>query len=100
MPTEPLIPASDFCAYHRLDIDFVYSLEQRGLIELSIVEQTVYLYPDQLGPLEKLVRLHRELAVHVDDLDIVTHLLDRMENLQGQVTRLRNQLTFYEPAAD
>lgn len=100
MSAQPLIPASDFCAYHRLDIDFVYSLEQRGLIELSIVEQTVYLHPDQLGQLEKLTRLHRELSVHVDDLDIVAHLLERVERLQEQVTTMRNRLTFYEPATD
>lgn len=96
MTSESLTPASDFCGYHRLDIDFVYRLEQRGLIEIVRVAETSFLQTDQLGHLEKLVRLHRDLAVHTDDLDIVSHLLDQLEGLQGELTQLRNRLVFYE----
>lgn len=42
------------------------------------------------------VRLHRELSVHTDDLDIVSHLLERMESLHSEIAQLRNRLIFYE----
>lgn len=100
MPAEALIPATDFCVHHRLDIAFVYDLEQRGLIEIVRMEQTTYLPTDQLSRLEKLLRLHRELAVHPDDLDIVAHLLDRLEAVQEEVMNLRNRLFFYERAGE
>ncbi|MCY7356599.1 MAG: chaperone modulator CbpM [Rudanella sp.] len=100
MPAQELILVSEFCAYHRVEVDFVNSLEQRGLIETTLVEQSVYLQPDQLGQLEKLIRLRQELDIHVDDLDLIVHLLERLESLQEQVTWLRNRLIFYEPPSD
>lgn len=100
MPIEDLIPASDFCAYHHLEINFVHLLEQQGLIETVTVEQSVYLQPGQLGQLEKFVRLHQDLAVHPSDLDIVADLLDRLEGLQKQVTQLQNRLVFYESISE
>ena len=98
MTAESLTSALDFCVQHRLDLDFVYTLEQRGLVEIVRVEQAVYLPTAQVGRLEKLVRLHRELAVHTDDLDIVSHLLERVEHLHTELTHLHNRLVFYERA--
>ena len=62
------------------------------------MDRAVHLLKEaQMGSLERLIRLHRELAVHVEDLDIVAHLLDRLEQVQEQVNQLQNQLAFYEP---
>ncbi|GAB3757652.1 chaperone modulator CbpM [Spirosoma pomorum] len=95
MNAEDMIPVHDFCVYHHIEISFVQSLEQRGLVETTTVEQSLYVLPSQVARLEKLVRLHQELEIHADDLDVVSNLLDRVEDLQQQVTRLQNQLSFY-----
>lgn len=100
MHTESLILVNEFCTYHHVGADFVLSLEQRGLIETTTVAQTNYVRPDQLTRLEKFVRLHQELAIHTDDLDIVVNLLDRLTDLQTELTRLQNRLRFYEPAGE
>jgi chaperone modulatory protein CbpM len=99
MPTETLISAHDFFTYHQLDVSFVVALEEQGMLQTITIGPVQYLHPDQLGPLERLIRLHRELAVHVDDLDIVTHLLERLERAQEQVSELQNRLAFYEPTS-
>jgi division protein CdvB (Snf7/Vps24/ESCRT-III family) len=95
MNADDLIPVRDFCVYHHIEISFVQSLEQRGLVETTTVEQSLYVLPSQVARLEKLVRLHQELEIHADDLDVVSNLLDQVEDLQQQVTRLQNQLSFY-----
>jgi hypothetical protein len=95
MNAENLIPVRDFCVYHHIEISFVQSLEQRGLVEITTVEQVLFVQPSQVARLEKLVRLHHELAIHADDLDVVSNLLDRVEGLQEQVAQLQNQLSFY-----
>ena len=92
-----LISVSEFCIHHHIEFTFVHSLEQRGLVETITIEQSVYVQPDQLPRLEKLVRLHQDLSIHPDDLDVVTNLLDRVESLQHQLTKLQNRLVFYEP---
>lgn len=100
MSTDPLISAREFFTYHQLDVNFVVALEEQGMLETITIGPVRYLHPDQLGPLERLIRLHRELAVHVEDLDIVIHLLERLEQAQEQVNQLQNRLAFYESARD
>lgn len=96
MQAESLISILDFCGYHQLELTFVQTLEQRGLVELITIEQALYVRPEEVARLEKFVRLHQELAIHADDLDIVSELLDRVENLQQQINDLHNRLAFYE----
>ncbi|GAB3577477.1 hypothetical protein GCM10027578_45230 [Spirosoma luteolum] len=96
MQSVHLIPVRDFCVYHQVEITFVDTLVDTGLIETTVVNDTVYVAPTQLTQLEKLVRLHRDLHIHVTDLDVVASLLDRMESLQDQLLSLQNRLRFYE----
>ena len=97
MPTDPLISAHEFFTHHQLDISFMAALDEQGMLETITIGPARYLHPDQLGPLERLIRLHRDLTVHVEDLDIVSHLLERLEQAQEQVNQLQNRLAFYEP---
>ena len=93
-----LILISEFCVYHHVEIEFVQLLEQRGLIQTETVQQSVYVQSEQLPRLEKFVRLHQDLAIHADDLDVVNDLVERLESLQQQITHLQNRLVFYEPS--
>lgn len=92
-----LIPVNEFCVHHQIGISFIQILEERGLVETITVEQSVYVQPEQLPRLEKFVRLHQDLSIHADDLDIVSQLLEHVESLQQQLTQLQNRLLFYEP---
>lgn len=96
MQPNHLIPVRDFCVHHHIEITFIQLLAQQGLVETVDIEQAIYVEPEQLPRLEKFVRLHQELAIHPDDLDVVNDLLDRLEGLQQEVTRLQNRLVFYE----
>ncbi|QJW91767.1 hypothetical protein HNV11_21480 [Spirosoma taeanense] len=98
MQPEHLISVREFCVYNHIEIAFIQTLEQRGLVETITVEQSAYVHPEQVARLEKLVRLHQDLAIHADDLDVVNDLLERLEDLQQQVIRLQNRLSFYEPS--
>ncbi len=96
MQTEHLISVQEFCGYHHLEVTFVQTLEERGLIQTITVGQSLYVQPEQVGQLEKFTRLHQELSIHADDLDVVSDLLERVEDLQKQVIQLQNRLAFYE----
>lgn len=97
MEPNQLISVSEFCIHHHIEIAFVQLMEQQGLVEIITLEQSVYVQPEQLPRLEKLVRLHQDLSIHPDDLDVVSELLERVERLQNQVAQLQNRLVFYEP---
>ena len=96
MQTQHLILVRDFCVYHNVEITFVETLAVNDLIKTTTIDQTLYVEPAQLTQLEKFVRLHRDLNIHTDDMDVVSDLLDRMESLQTEVVTLQNRLRFYE----
>ena len=96
MQPNHLIPVREFCVHNHVEITFIQFLAQQGLVDTVAIEQAVYIQPEQLPRLEKFVRLHQDLAIHPNDLDVVNDLLDRMEDLQHEVARLQNRLLFYE----
>ena len=96
MEKEELIPVDVFCAHHQIEVTFVRSLQQAGLIELVTHEEVTYIDPDRVRQLEKYVRLHYDLEINMEGLEAITHLLNRVENMQEQIRTLRNRLNFYE----
>lgn len=95
MPFEPLIPATEFCLHHQIDVSFLRSLHEYGLIEMTVENENSFLNPEQLNELEKFLRLHYELQVNMEGLDVVQHLLQRIETLQSEATLLKRRLQFY-----
>ena len=96
MQEEKLIPAAEFCQHHHVEISFIYSLQEYGLIELTQKEETVFLSPDQLDELEKMVRLHYDLDINMEGIDVITHLLKKLEATQQELDELKKQIRFYK----
>lgn len=95
MQEHELILASEFCVHHRVEMNFIYSLREYGLIQVISNEGNEYLSPDSLSELEKMVRLHYELDVNMEGIDVILHLLKQLEAAQKEAEELRNQLHFY-----
>lgn len=93
---ENLIPADEFCAIHNIEISFIYSLQETGLIEITTIEETGYIHTSQLQELEKIVRLYYELDINLEGIDTINHLLQRINDMQDEITALRNRLRLYE----
>jgi hypothetical protein len=55
MPKEHLISAIEFCANHEIEISFISSLHDTGLIEIVRIEENEYFEESQLVQLEKFV---------------------------------------------
>ena len=96
MQTEEMIPASECCIHYHIEQSFINSLKDAGLIEISIVEENVYVPTNQLGQLEKLVRLYYEMDINLEGIETITYLLQRMNEMQRQITQLSNRLSLYE----
>lgn len=87
-----LIAASDFCRYHEVEYTFINSLEEAGLVELKVVNHTTYIPESELQKLEKIIRMHHELEINIEGIDVISHLLKRMELMQEEIRQLRNRL--------
>lgn len=94
METE-MIALNDFCSSHQIEISFIQSLEEHGLVQTVIVDQSLCVYANELPKLERIVRLHQELNINPEDLDVIDHLLKRIEAMQHEISDLKNRLDFY-----
>lgn len=91
-----LIPAVEFCASHNIEVSFIRSLQQTGLIEISSVEETIYIHESQLQDLERIIHLYFELDINLEGIETINHLLRRLNYMQDEITSLRNRLRLYE----
>jgi chaperone modulatory protein CbpM len=96
MKEENLILLSEFAISLGVDTAFFLTLEERGLINIIRIEQEIYIDIFELPRLEKIIRLHGELEINVEGIEAITHLLERIENLQNEIVSLENRLRLYE----
>jgi hypothetical protein len=96
MKTEYLISLIDFCNSHDIEISFISSLHETGLINITTIENNDFLDAQQLQQLEKYIRFYYELNINLEGIDSIKHLLQRVNTLQNVITSLRNRLRLYE----
>ena len=94
--TQDFIIAEEFCAIHQLEISFIHSLKDHGMIETIFVDQSLCIYAEELPRLEQIVRLHRDLAINIEGIEVINDLLQRIEEMQNEIGRLRKRLDLYE----
>ena len=97
METENMIPASDFCMYHNIELSFIYSLNESGLIDITNIEEKIFVPLNQLKHLEHMMRLNQDMDINVEGIETITYLLQRIKDLQLNIVNLNNKLSFYEP---
>jgi chaperone modulatory protein CbpM len=96
METEQMIPVSEFCMYHNIELSFIYSLNESGLIDITSIEEKIFVPVSQLKHLEKLMRLNAEMDINVEGIETITYLLQRINDMQQHILQLNNKLAFYE----
>ena len=96
MQKEKLIAVQEFCINHNIEISFISTLQQTGLIEITTVKEASFIDINQLKQLEKFIRFYYDLDINLEGIETITYLLHRIESLQDEVTALRNRLRLYE----
>lgn len=96
MQTEKLIPLHTFCVHHNIESSFINELQHFGLVEIITVEETSFIDEDQVNELEKFIRLHQELDINFEGMDAITHLLQKLREMQHEIIELKNRLRLYE----
>lgn len=96
MQTDNLIAVDAFCANYNIEISFISSLHQIGLIEITTIKETEFINASQLRHLEKIVHLYYELDINIEGIETITHLLHRINSMQDEIIALKNRLRLYE----
>ncbi len=96
MKKDNLISVEQFCVHYNIPNTFIDSLVEYDLITVLPEEDTNYIALDTISSIEKMMRMHFDLNVNFEGLDVVNNLLQQIEELQQEVQVLKNKLRFYQ----
>jgi hypothetical protein len=92
MKTTDLILIQQVCEHHQVEFAFIYRLQELGLVEVVVFEDCEYVSQNQLKDIEKMIRIHNELNINLEGIDVIFHLLQRIENLEQELLYAKNKL--------
>lgn len=96
MEPQQLIPATDFCVHYNIEVSFLHTLEDYGLLQVTTQNEALYIDADDLNNVEKILHLHQDLDINLEGIDAIMQLLNRLEQTQQELLALRNRLRLYE----
>lgn len=91
-----LIAITTLCSHYEIEFSFIDALHKTGLIQIEIVKQDQFIHQDQIGDLEKMIRLHHELNVNIEGIDVIFNLLEKEKEMREELNALKNRLKLYE----
>jgi chaperone modulatory protein CbpM len=96
METQELIIVDVFCQKYQIEINLINDLESFGLIETIVHNENKYLDKNQLVHVEKIIRLHNDLNINKEGIEIILDLLEKEKQLLLEIKYLKNRLGLYE----
>jgi hypothetical protein len=96
MNIQNLIPVAKLSIHYKIDTSFFDYLNEMGLIKIQIYEEVQYIDTDSIYEVEKIIRIHNELDVNLEGIDVALNLLQQIEDLQNELIAVKNRLRLYE----
>lgn len=96
MAADNLILIETLCPHYEIEISFFEDLYHHGLITIVTVEERRFVHQNDISDIEKIIRLHYDLNVNIEGIDIVLNLLKKEKELQEELNAVRNRLKLYE----
>jgi hypothetical protein len=96
MSDQEIIPLETCCSYYHVELEFIHTLEEFGLLHISYQEAKGFIQKEDVAELERFSRLHYDLNINVPGIDALQHLLEKVRSLQQETQALRNRLKIYE----
>ncbi|NOQ92088.1 MAG: MerR family transcriptional regulator [Flavobacteriaceae bacterium] len=96
MDTKNLIPVQQFCERYEIEFSFINSLNEFGLIEITYIKKNQFIALEKIQEIEKMIRLHHELGINLEGIDVIYNLLEKVSNLNTEINHLKNRIEFYE----
>jgi hypothetical protein len=93
MENENVISVEQLCSYYQVELSFIDSLSEFGLIEVVIIEENRFVSLDQVKDIEKMIRLHFDLNINLEGIDVIYHLLRKVDELNNELKSIKNRFS-------
>ena len=86
------ISVEQFCILYEVPVSFIDSLVSYELIHTVQVGDVECLPEELIAKVERLMRLHYDLNINFEGLDVVNNLIGQINELNDEIYRLKNRL--------
>ncbi len=96
MKNEKYILVRHFVERTNIEVDFIQNLHEYGLVVFEERENETFIDEGDISEIERLFRLHHDLGINYEGLDVIRQMLERMQILEQERDLLQKKLKFYE----
>jgi len=96
MNPKDFFPVGKLCELYDLEYSFFQEMHEFGLVELEVYSDERFIHQDALYLVEKIIRIHRDLQINLEGIDVVMNMLRRQEMLEEELLQLKNKLRRYD----
>ncbi len=90
-----MLKFDEICHIYNIEPSFVKEIYDLGLVDFVEEDDTLWLPSDMLSDFERILRLNNELGVNLEGIDIIIHLLKRIEDMEMEIKEMKRQLDFF-----
>ncbi len=91
-----LIIVNEYCLKCNIEPSFILLLEEVGLIEIREIANEKYFHTSQLYELEKYIRWYYDLSINIEGIEVIKHLLEKMNVMREEIRELRMRLNAFD----
>lgn len=88
------ITITEYCSKTGIEETFIFRLIEGGLINID--NDAVGFAEEQLIEIEKYSRWHYDLGVNVEGLEVMSHLLSKINQMQSEMLQMKSKLRHLE----
>ena len=89
MPTVNRIRIEEYCNFYQVEISFIQALNASGLISLEEEATQYFIDYDQIPAIEKFSRMHYEMAINMEGIEVIQDLLQKISVMQQEINLLK-----------
>lgn len=94
--TRKYITLQQFADFHQVSVTLIREFADFGLIEIRQTENISCIYSDDMEKYERAIRLHKELGVNKEGIEIIIGMREKLTTMQNELNRLRHLLKKHE----
>ncbi len=94
--TKQLISIHKICESYQVPNSFFEELQAFDLIPVHTETAEPMIEENVLPQVEKIMRLHFDLNINMEGIDVIINLLNQIEELQNEIDYLKKRLSLYE----
>lgn len=91
-----LIKFKDVCVHHKLDDVFITQIQEFEMVKIVLKNNIQYISTEEMPVIERVIRLHYDLNINMEGIEVIQQMRSRIENLQEMVHQLKQQIAIHQ----